>query len=100
MADVIAEYGDDAGDAILRTGDLRPVQPAGHVCVMYRAEQIPAFVAPSGGALAATPASNWSSLGDPQALTRLEADPARWARLWTTRLGPAASPAASTAAPI
>lgn len=80
VADVIAGYGDDAGDAILRTGDLRPVQPAGHVCVMYRAEQIPGFVAQSGGALAGMSASNWSSLGDPRALTRLEADPEHWAR--------------------
>lgn len=80
VAELIAEYGDDAGDAILRTGDLRPVQPTGHVCVMYRAEQIPGFVAQSGGALAGMSASNWSSLGDPQALTRLEADPAHWAR--------------------
>ena len=89
-ADLIAEYGDDASDAILRTGDLRPVQPTGHVCVMYRAEQIPGLVAQSGGALVGMSASNWSSLGDPQALTRLEADPAHWARFldneaWTCR---------------
>lgn len=80
VADVIAEYGDDANDAVLRTGDLRPVQPSGHVCVMYRAGQIPGLVACAGGALAGMSASNWSSLGDPQALARLEADPAHWAR--------------------
>ena len=90
VADLLAGYGDDAGDAVLRTGDLRPVQPAGHVCLMYRAEQIPGLVAQSGGVLAGMSASNWSSLGDPQALARLEADPRRWARFldneaWTCR---------------
>lgn len=90
VSDLIAEYGDDASDAVLHTGDLRPVQPAGHVCLMYRAEQIPGLVAQSGGALIGMSASNWSSLGDPQALTTLEADPAHWARFldneaWTCR---------------
>jgi SAM-dependent methyltransferase len=80
VADIIGEYGDDANDAVLRTGDLRPVQPTGHVCMMYRAEQIPGLVARGGGTLAGISASNWSSLGDPQALARLEADPAHWAR--------------------
>ncbi len=80
VAELIAEYGDDANDAVLRTGDLRPVQPAGHVCAMYRAEQIPGLVSGAGGVLAGMSASNWSSLGDPQALARLEADPAHWAR--------------------
>jgi SAM-dependent methyltransferase len=80
VVNLIAEYGDDVNDAVLRTGDLRLVQPAGHVCVMYRAEQIPALVARSGGTLAGMSASNWSSLADPQALARLEADPAHWSR--------------------
>jgi SAM-dependent methyltransferase len=80
VADIIADYGDDANDSVLRTGDLRPVQPTGHVCTMYRAEQIPGLVTEGGGVLVAMSASNWSSLGDPQALARLEADPAHWAR--------------------
>ena len=80
VVDVIAEYGDDVNDAVLRTGDLRPVQPAGHVCLMYRSDQVAALVAQSGGVLAAMSASNWASLGDTEALTRLEADPAHWAR--------------------
>jgi ubiquinone/menaquinone biosynthesis C-methylase UbiE len=80
VADIIAEFGDDTNDAVLRTGDLRPVQPTGHVCTMYRAEQIPGLVAQAGGILAGMSASNWSSLADPQALARLEADPEHWAR--------------------
>jgi ubiquinone/menaquinone biosynthesis C-methylase UbiE len=75
LANMVAEYGDDAGDAVLRTGDLRPVQPAGHVCMMYRAEQIAGLVAQAGATLAGLSASNWSSLGDPRALAQLEADP-------------------------
>lgn len=80
VADLIAEYGDDTCDAVLRTGDLRPVQPAGHVCLMYRADQIAGLVAQAGGTVAAMSASNWMSLGEPEALARLEADPVRWAR--------------------
>lgn len=80
VVDIIAEYGDDANDAVLRTGDLRPVQPTGHVCLMYRAGEIPGLVAEAGGAVAGMSASNWMSLGEPEALARLEADPARWAR--------------------
>jgi hypothetical protein len=57
---------------------------------MYRAEQLPGLVNESGGVLAAMSASNWSSLGDPQALARLEADQAHWARfvdneVWSCR---------------
>ena len=80
VAEFVARYGDDATDVLLRTGDLRPVQPTGHVCLMFRAEQIPGLVAEAGGELAAMSASNWSSLSESRALARLEADPAHWAR--------------------
>ncbi|OHV50151.1 class I SAM-dependent methyltransferase [Pseudofrankia sp. BMG5.36] len=80
VVDIIMDYGDDANDVVLSTGDLRPVQPAGHVCTMYRSEQIPGLVAQAGGLLIGMSASNWSSLGDIGALARLEADPAHWAR--------------------
>jgi ubiquinone/menaquinone biosynthesis C-methylase UbiE len=80
IADMVDMYGDDANDAVLRTGDLRPVQPTGHVCMMYRAEQIADLAGEAGGVVAGMSASNWSSLSDPQALARLEADPGHWAR--------------------
>jgi ubiquinone/menaquinone biosynthesis C-methylase UbiE len=80
VVDIIDAYGDDVTDKVLHTGDLRPVQPTGHVCVMYRAEQIPGLVAQAGGMVAGMSASNWMSLAEPEALARLEADPARWAR--------------------
>jgi ubiquinone/menaquinone biosynthesis C-methylase UbiE len=80
VADIVTECGDDVNDAVLRTGDLRPVQPTGHVCLMYRAEQIPGLVAGAGGTVAGMSASHWASLGDPEALARLEADPGHWAR--------------------
>jgi ubiquinone/menaquinone biosynthesis C-methylase UbiE len=84
LPDLVAAYGDDVNDALLRTGDLRPVQPTGHVCMMYRAEQLPDLVGQAGGTLAAMSASNWASLGEPEALARLEADPAHWARFLDT----------------
>jgi ubiquinone/menaquinone biosynthesis C-methylase UbiE len=80
VVDIIAAYGDDVSDDVLHTGDLRSVQPTGHVCLMYNAGQIPGLVARAGGSLAGMSASNWLSLADPQALARLEADPAHWAR--------------------
>ncbi|HEV2374512.1 MAG TPA: class I SAM-dependent methyltransferase [Streptosporangiaceae bacterium] len=80
VVDVIAEFGDDVNDTVLRTGDLRPIQPDGHVCLMYRSDQVASLVAESGGVLAAMSASNWASLGDTEALARLEADPAHWGR--------------------
>jgi hypothetical protein len=42
--------------------------------------QIVGLVAQADGGLAGMSASNWSSLGDPQALARLEADPEHRAR--------------------
>lgn len=80
VVDIIFEYGDEVNDAVLRTGDLRLVQPEGHVCAMYRAGQVEALVTQAGGVVAGISASNWSSLGDSGALARLEAEPAHWAR--------------------
>ena len=80
VVDVITEHGNDINDAVLRTGDLRLIHPTRHVCLMYRADQIPGLVAEAGATVVSMSASNWASLGDPAALARLEADPASWAR--------------------
>lgn len=80
VVEEIFEHGDDVNDALLRTGDLRPIQATGHVCLMFRAEQLPDLATRAGGVLAAVSASNWASLGDPDVIARLEAEPARWAR--------------------
>jgi ubiquinone/menaquinone biosynthesis C-methylase UbiE len=79
VADVIDQYGDAENDAVLRTGDLRPTQPVGHVCMMYRSDQLAPLIAQAGGEVTGMSASNWTSLGDPEALARLEADPEHWA---------------------
>jgi ubiquinone/menaquinone biosynthesis C-methylase UbiE len=90
VVDEIAQHGSAAVTAYLRTGDLRPTQPTGHVCQMYRSDQIPPLVAQAGGQVTAMSASNWASLGDIDVLTRLEAVPAAWAvflddEIWACR---------------
>ena len=72
-------FGEDANDAILRTGDLRHIGGA-HVCQMFRASDITALVERSGGEVLAMSASNWASLDKPEALAALESDPDRWRR--------------------
>jgi SAM-dependent methyltransferase len=72
--------GEEANDAILRTGDLRHGVQKGHVCQLFRARDVEDVVARCGGRLVATSASNWASLGDPTALAALEADPRRLVR--------------------
>ena len=73
-----AEAGEEANDLILTTGDLRYF-PAEHICKMYRASDIARLAEECGGEILAMSASNWASLGDPEALTILESDPVRWA---------------------
>jgi len=82
VLDVIEQFGDDANDRVIATGDLREVQPPdeGHSCRMYRWSGVQALVAESGAELVAASASNWASLGDLEALERLAADPGHWAR--------------------
>jgi SAM-dependent methyltransferase len=77
------QYGDDLTDRILATDDLRQAQPPGsgqHTCRMFRSGEIEDLVTAAGGRIVAGAASNWASLGDPQALARLASDPARWER--------------------
>ncbi|MGI8701267.1 MAG: class I SAM-dependent methyltransferase [Nocardioidaceae bacterium] len=74
-------YGDDVNDRIIETGDLRETQPPGsgqHTCRMFRSRDIEALVAENGATLRGLSASNWASLGDPDALLRLSSDPFRW----------------------
>jgi len=76
---VAETFGDDANDAILRTGDLRHIGGA-HVCQMFRASDVMNFVQRCGGEVLAMSASNWASLDKPEALTSLESNPDRWRR--------------------
>ncbi len=76
-------HGDDVNDRILATGDLRETQPPGsgqHTCRMFRSQDVETLVAGTGAALLGLSASNWASLGDPEALARIASDPDRWAR--------------------
>lgn len=77
---IVAEtFGEDANDAILRTGDLRHVGGA-QICQMFRASDITALVERCGGEVLAMSASNWASLDKPEVLAPLESDPDRWQR--------------------
>lgn len=74
--------GEDANDRALRTGDLRHVvdDSGGHICRMFRWSDVQALVERTGGRIIDGSASNRASLGDAQALSRLEADADRWSR--------------------
>ncbi len=79
---IIETLGDDANDRVLSTGDLRETQPpgSGHTCKMFRWAEVADLVSSAGGAVLAASASNWASLGDPEVLERLAADPGHWSR--------------------
>lgn len=91
---VAEAFGEDANDAVLTTGDLRNLPRWAHVCRMFRARELADLAEVAGGALVATSASNWASLGDPEALATLEADPDRWARFLAHEVAACAEPGA------
>ena len=74
------QEGDEAMAAVLRTGDLRPVQPEGHVCQLYTSTAVRDLAAACGATVIDIRASNWASLGDAATVERLAADPERWGR--------------------
>ena len=76
---VASSVGEDANDAVLRTGDLRHAG-AELVCQMFRAREVEDLVTRCGGRIVASSASNWASLSDPTALRVLASDPDRWRR--------------------
>ena len=79
VLNVAETIGEDANDAILRTGNLR-YDGATHICQMFRASDVAALVERSGGEMSAMSASNWASLDNPEALALLESHPDRWRR--------------------
>jgi SAM-dependent methyltransferase len=90
-------FGDDVNDRIIATGDLRETQPPGsgqHTCRMFRSRDIAALVAETGATLQALSASNWASLGDPEALATLASDADRWARFLDNEVAICAEPGA------
>lgn len=73
-------HGIDVADAVIRTGDLRHVPDAAHVCRMFTWEQLTDLVAECGGEILAGSASNWASLEDPAVLASVERAPQLWER--------------------
>lgn len=71
--------GEDANDAVLRTGDLRHMGGA-HICQMFRSSDISKLVKRCGGRVLGMSSSNWTSLEKSEALVQLESDPERWQR--------------------
>lgn len=88
--------GEDANDAVLRTGDLRHAvrDGEGHICQMFRWSQVEQLVYRAGGRLLDGSASNWASLGEQATLATLEADPDRWARFVDHEVDACARPGA------
>jgi SAM-dependent methyltransferase len=82
VVQVADDFGDDAIDRILATGDLRETQPPeqGHSCKMFRFSEVRDLVHNAGARLAGASASNWTSLGDPAAVEHTVADPHRWSK--------------------
>jgi hypothetical protein len=75
-------HGEDANDAILRTGDFRQgmTEDQSHLCRMFRWSEIVALIRDAGGSVVDGSASNWASVADDDALTRIESDADRWSR--------------------
>ena len=94
VVQVATEFGEDANDKVLTTGDLRNLADSAHVCQMFRAAQLGDLVTASGGRMVAMSASNWASLGDAEALAALEADPDRWSRFLDHEVAACAEPGA------
>ncbi|PYC77363.1 class I SAM-dependent methyltransferase [Streptomyces tateyamensis] len=77
---VAIRHGIDVADAVIRTGDLRHVPDATHVCRMFTWEQLTALVTECGGEILAGSASNWASLEEPSVLAEIERSAALWER--------------------
>jgi hypothetical protein len=59
---------------------------------MFRSRELAGLVADAGAALLALSASNWASLGDPDAVRTIAADPARWVRFLDNEVALCAEP--------
>jgi SAM-dependent methyltransferase len=72
-------YGAAAIEQLLQTGDLRPIQPDGHVCQLYTWSGMRDLVESCGARVVAASSSNWASLGDPLTVDQMASNPDRWA---------------------
>jgi SAM-dependent methyltransferase len=94
VAQLAAAFGEDVNDRVLATGDLRHLAGSVHVCQMFRADGFAELISGAGGRTLAMSASNWASLGDPDVLADLEADPDRWSRFLDHEVAACAEPGA------
>jgi SAM-dependent methyltransferase len=85
--------GEKAFDLMLTTGDLRHSQTT-HVCQMFRSRDLSELVATCNGEMVAMSSSNWASLNDPDVLTELETDAARWESFLKHEVAACAEPGA------
>lgn len=85
--------GEDALNLMLTTGDLRHSQTT-HVCQMFRSRDLSELVATCHGEMVAMSSSNWASLNDPEVLTELESDFARWETFLKHEVAACAEPGA------
>lgn len=81
VAEEIKIFGLDTVGRVLHTGDLRPTQPSGHRCRMFRWRDVAEMIAASPCRLLAASASNAISLGDPGTVGQLADDSRVWPRL-------------------
>jgi SAM-dependent methyltransferase len=89
-----AEYGNDVGDMVLATGDLRHVPGLEHVCRMFTWQEVEALVDGADAHLLDGSASNWASLHHSDALTALEHDEKLWERFLNHETTACAAPGA------
>ena len=81
VVEEIAAFGLQPTDAVVRTGDLRHIPSVEtHRCRMFRWREIAEMIDGQPARLLAASASNATSTSDPEALDRLAAEPAWWAR--------------------
>ena len=98
VLELAEQYGDDVNDRIISSGDLRETQPPGsgqHTCRMFRSRDIAALVAAAGATVTGLSASNWASMGDPEALASLAADADRWRHFLDNEAAMCAEPGAA-----
>jgi SAM-dependent methyltransferase len=74
----ISDFGVGTVATVLRTGDLRLTQAGGHTCRMFRWREIADMIAAQPCRLLAASASNALSLGPPDTVGQLAADPEVW----------------------
>ena len=91
------DFGEDANERIMETGDLRETQPPGaglHTCRMFRSEEITEMVHHAGASLLGISASNWASLDHQELMEELSRDQAHWESYVAREIWASAQPGA------